>query len=83
VSFLRLPRGHAAQCRVPPTDGDPLQWTVDGDRLFVNNNATAAKLWNQSRSRNIGLGVANWPLIPKQSVTANSTAEGNTAQSPK
>ena len=64
-------------------DGDPFQWAIDGDRLFVNNNATALKLWNQSRSRNIGLGVTNWPLIPKQSVSANSTAEGNTAQPPK
>jgi hypothetical protein len=53
-------------------DGDPLQWTVDGDKLFVNNNPTAAKLWNQHRHRNIRQGVANWPLIPRQPVVAPS-----------
>ena len=51
-------------------DGDPLQWTVDADRLFVNNNAIAAKLWNRSRPGNIRLGMMNWPLIPKQPLTA-------------
>ena len=60
-------------------DGDPFQWTVDGDRLFVNNNAIAAKLWNQSRPKNIQLGITNWPLIPKQSLTVNSADRGDTA----
>jgi len=53
-------------------DGDPHQWTVDGDRLFVNNNAIAAKLWNQSRGKNIHKGIMNWPLIPKQPVAAGA-----------
>ena len=59
-------------------DGDPFQWKVDGDKLFVNNNAIAAKLWNQNRARNIRLGTENWPLIPKQSLTA--AAAGTSAE---
>jgi YHS domain-containing protein len=60
-------------------DGDPFQWAVDSDRLFVNNNAIAAKLWNQSRSKNIRLGTTNWPLIPKQSSSVNPALERDDA----
>lgn len=56
-------------------DGDPLQWTVDGDRLFVNNNALAAALWSQSRRENIEKGIVNWPLIRKQPVAAAVPSE--------
>ena len=56
-------------------DGDPFQWTVEGDKLFVNNNAFAAKLWNRRRSKNIGLGIMNWPLIPKQALGESPAAE--------
>jgi hypothetical protein len=59
-------------------DGDPLQWTVDGDRLFVNNNAIAAKLWKRHRAGNIRLGMANWPLIPKHSLMPNPATAGET-----
>jgi hypothetical protein len=45
--------------------GDPIQWAVVDDRLFVNNNPLARKLWESHRSRNIGVGDVNWPLIPK------------------
>jgi YHS domain-containing protein len=53
-------------------DGDPFQWAVAGDKLFVNNNAIAYTLWNKSRSKNIRQGVVNWPLIPKQPVASDS-----------
>ena len=45
--------------------GDPNQWAVVEDRLFVNNNPLARKLWESHRSRNIRTGDVNWPLIPK------------------
>ena len=45
--------------------GDPSQWAVVENRLFVNNNALARKLWVSHRSRNIHTGDVNWPLIPK------------------
>ena len=45
--------------------GDPNQWAVVDDRLFVNNNPLARKLWESHRSRNIRVGDVNWPLIPK------------------
>jgi len=45
--------------------GDPHQWAVVDDRLFVNNNPLARKLWESNRSRNIRVGDVNWPLIPK------------------
>ena len=45
--------------------GDPLQWAVVNDRLFVNNNALAKLLWDRDRPGNIKAGDENWPLIPK------------------
>jgi YHS domain-containing protein len=63
-------------------DGDPFQWAVDDDRLFVNNNAIAAKLWNRSRSRNIRQGVTNWPLIPKESLMTSPAIAGDVSQLP-
>lgn len=53
--------------------GDPNQWAVVGDRLFVNNNPLARKLWESHRSRNIRTGDVNWPLIPRID-TAESSA---------
>lgn len=63
-------------------DGDPFQWAVDGDRLFVNANAIAYTLWNKSRSNSIRKGETNWPLIPKEPVASDSartTSAGGTA----
>jgi len=57
--------------------GDPKQWAVVDDRLFVNNNPLARKLWENHRSRNIRVGDINWPLIPKvetPAVTAQQTS---------
>src|SRR5215469_5303787 len=45
--------------------GDPLQWAVVNERLFVNNNALAKLLWDRDRPGNIEAGDENWPLIPK------------------
>jgi YHS domain-containing protein len=53
-------------------DGDPFQWAVDGDKLFVNNNAIAYALWNKSRSGNIRRGDVNWPLIPKEPLASDA-----------
>ena len=47
-------------------DGDPHQWTVDGNRLFLNNNPTALKIWNEDRAQNVRKGTENWPLIAKR-----------------
>jgi YHS domain-containing protein len=55
-------------------DGDPQQWALVSDRLYVNNNAIAAKLWGHDRLKNIRLGVSNWPLIPKQPLEQKASA---------
>ena len=47
-------------------DGDPQQWAIVKDKLYVNNNAVAKKLWDQDRHGNIVLADRNWPLIPKK-----------------
>jgi YHS domain-containing protein len=54
--------------------GDPDQWAVVDDRLFVNNNPIARKLWDSQRSRNIRVGDVDWPLIPKLE-TPSGTAQ--------
>ena len=45
--------------------GDPHQWAVVNDKLYVNANAIAAHLWSLDRSANIGKGDKNWPNIVK------------------
>ena len=45
--------------------GDPHQWAVVDERLFVNNNPFAKSLWDRDRPGNIRAGDQNWPLIPK------------------
>ena len=45
--------------------GDPNQWAIVDQRLFVNNNLLAKKLWEADRARNVRVGDVNWPLIPK------------------
>ena len=47
-------------------DGDPQQWAIVKDRLYVNNNPVAKRLWDQDRHGNIVLADRNWPLIPKK-----------------
>jgi YHS domain-containing protein len=55
-----------AVSRGTTANGDPHQWAIVADKLYVNNNAFAMQLWNQDRSDNIAAGEVNWPLIPKQ-----------------
>lgn len=45
--------------------GDPLQWAIVGERLFVNNNWFAMSLWDKDRPGHIVAADANWPLMPK------------------
>jgi YHS domain-containing protein len=52
--------------------GDPAQWAIVDQRLFVNNNPLARKLWEAGRSRNIRVGDVNWPLIPKLETSEGS-----------
>jgi hypothetical protein len=63
-----------AVSRGTTADGDPLQWAIVDKKLYVNNNAIAAKLWNQDRPGNIKAGTANWPLIKKRPLLQEPTA---------
>jgi len=54
-----------AVSRGTTADADPGQWAIVEDKLYVNNNAFAKKLWDQDRPANIEAGDLNWPLIPK------------------
>ena len=49
-------------------DGDPKQWAIVDDKLYLNNNALAMTLWNRDRPGNIRAGDVNWPLIPKHPI---------------
>jgi YHS domain-containing protein len=60
-----------AVSRGTTADGDPHQWAIVNDRLFLNNNALAMTLWNQDRPGNIKVGDENWPLIPKRPVVGS------------
>jgi YHS domain-containing protein len=55
-------------------NGDPHQWAIENDRLFLNNNALAMTLWNQDRPGNIRAGDENWPLLPKRLLPAADQA---------
>jgi ABC-2 type transport system permease protein len=63
-----------AVSRGTTANGDPHQWAIVNDRLFLNNNALAATLWNRDRPGNIEAGGKNWPLIPKRPLTGNEPA---------
>jgi YHS domain-containing protein len=55
-----------AVSRGTTADGDPLQWAIVDDKLYVNTNAYAMQLWDKDRPGNIRAGNSNWPLIPKR-----------------
>lgn len=44
-------------------DGDPHQWAVVGDKLYLNNNFFAKKLWQLDIPGNIVKGDKNWPAL--------------------
>jgi hypothetical protein len=52
--------------------GSPKQWAVVNDRLFLNNNPLAKKLWDRDRPGNIRAGDQNWPQISKRPVSVDS-----------
>jgi hypothetical protein len=45
--------------------GDPHQWAIVNDKLYVNANAIAKHLWSSDRPGNIDKGDKNWPNILK------------------
>ena len=75
VAFAADPERYAPQyggycafavSRGTTADGDPQQWAVVADRLYLNNNAFAKSLWDRDRNASIAAGDINWPLLPKQ-----------------
>jgi len=66
-----------AVSRGTTANGDPHQWAIVNDRLFLNNNPLAMTLWNEDRRGNIHAGAENWPLIAKQPLAAGERAEKN------
>lgn len=74
VTFAADPERYAPQyggycafavSRGTTADGDPLQWAVVRERLYLNNNAFAKSLWDRDREASIAAGDINWPLLPK------------------
>ena len=59
-------------------DGDPHQWAIVKDKLYVNNNAVAKKLWDQDRRGNIVAADTNWLLIPKKPLSTDGPAIATT-----
>ncbi len=59
-------------------DGDPRQWAIVKDKLYVDNNAIAKKLWDQDRHGNIVAADRNWPLIPKKPLSIDEPAVATT-----
>jgi YHS domain-containing protein len=49
-------------------DGDPHQWAIVNNKLYLNNNAFAMHLWDKDRPGNIQTADINWPLIPKKHI---------------
>jgi YHS domain-containing protein len=52
--------------------GSPKQWAVVNDRLFLNNNPLAKKLWDRDRPGHIRAGDQNWLQISKRAVSVDS-----------
>jgi len=82
-AFLADPEKYAPQfggycayavSRGTTANGDPHQWAIVNDRLFLNNNALAMTLWNQDRPGNIKAGEENWPLISKRPLAEGGRA---------
>ena len=43
--------------------GDPLQWTVLNDRLYLNYDAKIQAMWTADRDNLIAIGDMNWPDV--------------------
>lgn len=61
-------------------NGDPHQWAIVNERLYLNNNALAMALWNRDRPGNIQSGDTNWPLIAKRPLASRVTSEAPVAR---
>ena len=55
--------------------GSPKQWAVVNDRLFLNNNLLAKKLWDRDRPGHIQAADHNWPEIPKRARSVDSSQQ--------
>lgn len=45
--------------------GDPLEWTVYNDKLYLNYNRAVKKKWDGDKDKFIVAGDKNWPAILK------------------
>ncbi len=45
--------------------GDPLQWTILNDKLYLNYDASVQKKWEVSREKFIADADKNWPNLIK------------------
>lgn len=43
--------------------GDPMAWSIVGDRLFLNYNQWVKRIWERDKPGNISKGDANWPKV--------------------
>jgi hypothetical protein len=57
--------------------GNPFQWAIVDDKLYVNNNAFAMSLWDKDRPGHIVAADANWPLIPKLPLSDDGQASAH------
>ena len=91
-AFMTNPERYAPQfggycafavSRGTTANGDPHQWAIENDRLFLNNNALAMTLWNEDRAGNIEAGDENWPLLPKRPLAASDPTPERVSAPPK
>ena len=43
--------------------GDPLQWTLYKDKLYLNYDASIKALWRADKDAKIAAAEANWPAV--------------------
>ena len=43
--------------------GDPLQWTIVSNKLYLNYNAEIQAMWTEDRDNLIVMGDKNWPSV--------------------
>lgn len=63
-------------------DADPHQWAIVDDKLYVNNNVLAKKLWDQNRPANIVAADASWPLIPQKPLSSDKLGVAGSPSAP-
>ena len=55
-------------------DISPKSWAVVDDKLYLNNNPFAQKLWQADRSHNVTVGDRNWAAYPKTPIATAADA---------